>query len=507
MPDTYRGTAEVNLAAARFVPKHDPFPLVPYLLGATERIGIVPTISASFWEPYTAARLLATLQHFAHGRLGFNVVTSGSDLAAQNYGLDKQTEHDLRYDRADEWVDVVRALWRSWEPGAVLEDTVHGVYADFRKVHTIDHEGRFFRVRGPLNTVPPEEEPVMIQAGASGRGQAFAGRHSDVVLALASTPERMKAHRDQVRQAAADAGRDPDAITVLFVVNPIPTANAEETASVRARAVGADAGRDRRAAAVDLLPDQRRLRGVRPRRAAAVVRDEQQPGHARELRAERAGRLDAARGARRSARRPTGSRSSGTPTEITDRLGELAEGSGADGFLFTGQVHPAHVHRTLDPLVPALRDAGLLQRELPADDAARQPGRALMARARSPSDLTIATEPLALGGRARDRRGRVRAASARRRGRGSRSPARCCSRRSSAATPSTARRDGSARAPTTRSTSRRRSSCRSSATTPARSATRSSRSSSAPRSRCASPSSRSAAAACGRRSPMRSSAC
>jgi FMN-dependent oxidoreductase (nitrilotriacetate monooxygenase family) len=365
VPDTYRGTAEVNLAAARFVPKHDPFPLVPYLLGVTARIGIVPTISASFWEPYTAARLLATLQHFAHGRLGFNVVTSGSDLAAQNYGLDKQTEHDLRYDRADEWVDVVRALWRSWEPGAVLEDTEHGVYADFSKVHTIDHEGRFFRVRGPLNALPPEEEPVMIQAGASGRGQAFAGKHSDVVLALASTSERMKAHRDQVRQAAADAGRDPDSITVLFVVNPIPTANAEETASVRAaRAELTQAAIDEQLqsisyltnvdfAAFDLdapLPsfETNSNRGT----LENFVKSAPAGSTLREVLAVRA--------------KADGLAIVGTPTEITDRLGELAEGSGADGFLFTGQVHPAHVHRTLDPLVPALRAAGLLQTELPA---------------------------------------------------------------------------------------------------------------------------------------------
>jgi FMN-dependent oxidoreductase (nitrilotriacetate monooxygenase family) len=365
VPDTYRGTAEVNLAAARFVPKHDPFPLVPYLLGVTERIGIVPTISASFWEPYTAARLLATLQHFAHGRLGFNVVTSGSDLAAQNYGLEKQTEHDLRYDRADEWVDVVRALWRSWEPGAVLEDTVHGVYADFSKVHTIDHDGRFFRVRGPLNAVPPEEEPVLVQAGASGRGQAFAGRHSDVVLALASTPERMKAHRDQVRQAAADAGRDPDSITVLFVVNPIPTANAEETASVRAaRSDLTQAAIDEQLQSISYLSnvdfatfdldtplpsfETNSNRGT----LENFVKSAPSGSTLREVLAVRA--------------KADGLAIVGTPTEITDRLCALAEGSGADGFLFTGQVHPAHVHRTLDPLVPALRAAGLLQTELPA---------------------------------------------------------------------------------------------------------------------------------------------
>ncbi|WP_375390052.1 LLM class flavin-dependent oxidoreductase, partial [uncultured Amnibacterium sp.] len=279
--------------------------------------------------------------------------------------LDKQTEHDVRYDRADEWVDVVRALWRSWEPGAVLEDAANGVYADFSKVRTIDHEGRFFRVRGPLNAVPPEEEPVMVQAGASGRGQAFAGQHADVVLALASTPERMRTQRDSVRQAAADAGRDPDAITVLFVVNPIPTANAAETASVRAgRAELTQAAIDEQLQSISYLTNVDFARfdldeplppfETNSNRGTLDNFVKSSPAGAtlREILATRA--------------KADGLAVVGTPTEIADRLGELADGSGADGFLFTGQVHPAHVHRTLDPLVPALRDAGLLQRELPA---------------------------------------------------------------------------------------------------------------------------------------------
>ena len=126
VPDTYGGSAEVSLAQASFAPKHDPLALVPYLFSATRHLGIVPTISASFYPPFTAARLLATLQHFSHEQLGWNVVTSGSDLAAQNYGLDQQIEHDRRYEKAEEFVDVVRRLWRSWEPDAIREDAEGG---------------------------------------------------------------------------------------------------------------------------------------------------------------------------------------------------------------------------------------------------------------------------------------------------------------------------------------------------------------------------------------------
>ena len=363
VPDTYGGTAEVNLSTARFVPKHDPLPLVPYLLAATERIGIVPTLSASFYEPFTAARLLATLQHFADGRLGFNVVTSGSDLAAQNYGLDKQIEHDVRYDRAEEWVQVVRKLWRSWDNDAIVEDAAGGIFADFTKVRTIDHEGEFFTVRGPLNTAPLAEEPVMVQAGASGKGQAFAGRNSDVVLALASTPERMKAHRDDVRAAAAAAGRNPDDLTVLFVVNPILTANDEESASVRA------ARSELTQAAIDeALQGVSYLSGVDFKKFDLDAPLPELTTNSNQ------GTLDnfvksAAPGSTlreilQTRANKDGLAVIGTGEQVAEHLAELSDAVGGDGFLFTGQVHPAHVHRTLDPLVPALRRRGLLRTEL-----------------------------------------------------------------------------------------------------------------------------------------------
>jgi len=363
VPDTYGGTSEVNLRDARFVPKHDPLPLVPYLLAATERIGIVPTLSASFYEPFTAARLLSTLQHFAGGRLGFNVVTSGSDLAAQNYGLDKQVEHDLRYDRAQEWVDVVRALWRSWDADAIIEDTERGVFADFSKVRTIDHKGEFFQVRGPLNTAPLAEEPVMVQAGASGRGQDFAGQNSDVVLQLSSTPERMKSYRDAVRAVASAAGRDADALKVLFVVNPIITANDEETASVRARRAELT-----QAAIDEALQGVSYLSGVDFKKfdldapLPELTTNSNQGTLDNFLKSAPAG--STLREILQVRANKDGLAVIGTADQVADQLGELGDAVGGDGFLFTGQVHPAHVHRVLDPLVPALRRRGLLRTEL-----------------------------------------------------------------------------------------------------------------------------------------------
>jgi len=336
---------------------------VPYLLAATSKLGIVPTLSASFYEPFTAARLLSTLQHFAGGRLGFNVVTSGSDIAAQNYGLDKQIDHDLRYDRAQEWVDVVRKLWRSWDSDAIVEDVDRGVFADFTKVRTIDHEGQFFTVRGPLNTAPLADEPVMVQAGASGRGQDFAGQNSDVVLQLASTPERMSAYRQSIRSVAAAAGRNPDDITVLFVVNPIVAANAEEAASIRAhRSELTQAAIDEALQGVSYLSgvDFKKFDLDAP--LPELTTNSNQGTLDNFVKSAPAG--STLREILQARANKDGLAVVGTADEIADHLGTLSDAVGGDGFLFTGQVHPAHVHRTLDPLVPALRRAGLLRTEL-----------------------------------------------------------------------------------------------------------------------------------------------
>lgn len=363
VPDTFEASARVTLASAQFAPKHDPLPFVPLLLSATERIGIVPTISASFYEPFTAARLVATLSHFAPGRVGINLVTSGSDLAAQNYGLDKQVEHDRRYDRADEWVDVVRALWSSWETDAVREDRDAGVFADHRKVHPIDHIGEFFRVRGPLNAVPPIEQPLFVQAGSSPRGRAFAGRNADVVLAFAAEADRSRVFRENVRRAAVEAGRSADAVKVLFVVAPTITANARETQSVL------DARRELTRAVIE-----RQLQGISYLTGIDFARfDLDEPLPALTTNSNR-GTLDdflssAGEGATLreilAARHQGGRRALvGTAGEVADRLEEFAEQTSADGYLLTGHVHPASVHRVLDPLVPELRRRGLIRSEL-----------------------------------------------------------------------------------------------------------------------------------------------
>jgi FMN-dependent oxidoreductase (nitrilotriacetate monooxygenase family) len=220
--DAYGGSMEGSLKNAIFAPKHDPVPLATLIAASTSRLGVVATMSTSFYPPFLLARLSATIDHIARGRFGWNIVSSAEDRAAQNFGLDKMAEHDERYDMADEYFDLVCQLWDSWEPDAVVRDRQRGVYADASKVHTIDFVGKYYKSRGPLNTVrPPQGRPVFVQAGASPRGRQFASRAADSIIAVATGIEGMKAYRDDVRSRMKSIGRNPDDCKVLFVVSPI----------------------------------------------------------------------------------------------------------------------------------------------------------------------------------------------------------------------------------------------------------------------------------------------
>ena len=130
VPDAYQGTPDWYMRNAYAVPKHDPMPLVPLMAQGSSHLGIVATMTTGFYPPYLAARLGASLDHLTKGRVGLNLVTAHNDRTAQNFGLDRHYEHDLRYEIADEWIRVVDALWRSWEPGAVVDDPEAGGYAD-----------------------------------------------------------------------------------------------------------------------------------------------------------------------------------------------------------------------------------------------------------------------------------------------------------------------------------------------------------------------------------------
>jgi len=151
VPYAYKGSMDFYLRHATMTPKFDPVMLTPYLIQATKHIGLAPTLTTTFYPPWLLARSRSTLDHFSSGRIAWNIVTATSDAAAQNYGLDKQIEHDLRYDMADEFVDCVSQLWDAWEPDAVVMDEASHTFIDPAKVKAVNFEGKFYKTRGPLN--------------------------------------------------------------------------------------------------------------------------------------------------------------------------------------------------------------------------------------------------------------------------------------------------------------------------------------------------------------------
>ena len=219
MPSRYGDSFEEAVENGIRVIKLDLVPIITAMGLATKHLGLGATYSTTYYSPFHVARLFASLDHFTKGRVAWNVVTSLNDSEAQNFGVREQPEHDDRYDAADDFMQAACKLWDSWEDGAVLLDKRTGRFADPAKVHRVDHAGEWFQVRGPLTVPrPPQGHPVLIQAGQSERGRQFAARWGELLFVIYPTPEACKAYRDDLRQRARSAGRDPDSVRVTPAV-------------------------------------------------------------------------------------------------------------------------------------------------------------------------------------------------------------------------------------------------------------------------------------------------
>ena len=200
----------------------DPMIVLAAMCGATSHVGLACTISTTYFEPFAVARAMATLDHLSCGRAAWNIVTSFQDAEAQNFGRSRQFAREERYDRADEFLEVTNKLWDSWSDDALVRDPVAPMFADPSKVHPIEHNGRWFNVRGPLNVSrPPQGRPVFLQAGASDRGKDFAARWAEVVFVTHSAPEPAAEFRHDLRVRAERHGRRPDDIKVLPGIVPV----------------------------------------------------------------------------------------------------------------------------------------------------------------------------------------------------------------------------------------------------------------------------------------------
>ncbi len=206
-----------------FQTRFEPTTTVAALSVTTRHVGLGATVSTSFSEPFAVARTFQSLQHLSRGRVAWNVVTSSSDKAALNFGMERHYEHDKRYEIASEFVDVVRGLWHTWDDGAAIRCKRTGVYVDPAKVRTLDHKGRHFQVRGPLNIERSAYgDPLIIQAGGSEPGQELSARTADIVFSVVNgDTAEAKAAYDGLKARLAKHGRAPGDMTILPGVMPI----------------------------------------------------------------------------------------------------------------------------------------------------------------------------------------------------------------------------------------------------------------------------------------------
>lgn len=340
----------------------EPTVLATAIAVATERIGIVNTVSTTFTEPYNIARVLKSLDVASGGRMGWNAITTSSPAAAANFGRQIE-DRDTRYARADEVIQIVQALWGSWQADAWIADKDARRFSDLSKIQPINLQGSYVASRGPLEIPPSEQgQPVMCHAGASPHSLALAGRYADIMLAEVFTIDEARRQRSAVRQAATDAGRDPDGITFFAGVIPSIAATHAEALARRGRMVEPEVHSQvaylGQLVGVRLGPEDLDS-PLTPQQLAAA---RPSPGDTRSHRA-----LEVARegwtvrevlhhGVIDYHPAPIG-----PPEVIADHMQEWFEADAADGFWVMPDVYADGLDALVDQVVPILQQRGLFR--------------------------------------------------------------------------------------------------------------------------------------------------
>ena len=352
-----------------FLNRFEPLTLLAALAMETTHIGLAATLSTTYSDPYTVARQFASIDHISKGRAGWNIVTSPLEGSAQNYSRPEHPEHDLRYRMADEYLEVAKGLWDSWEEDAFVRDKASGRFIDPDKMHRLNHRGEFYNVQGPLNiSRSPQGRPVLIQAGSSEAGRNFAAQHADAVFTGGASLEDGARFYQDVKQRAMRLGRGPEDILILPGCGPIvgsTMAEAEARYEEIANLVSiedalnylgryfndidftqyeldapfpelGDFGRNGWESTTDRIKELARTEGLTLRQMAL---------------------------------RSTTTRHAfiGTPEYIADTMQAWFEGGAADGFMLTGAVLPDALLDFIDHVLPILKNRGLFRTEYEAD--------------------------------------------------------------------------------------------------------------------------------------------
>jgi N-acetyl-S-(2-succino)cysteine monooxygenase len=346
----------------------DPFTLMAGIAGLTEHIGLVATATTSYNEPYTLARRLASLDIMSNGRAGWNVVTSSNKLEALNYGLSEHPDDAYRYERAQEFSDVVKGLLDSYDDDAMIRDRESAIYFDPEKLHTLNHEGKYFKVAGPLNTIrPPQGCPVLAQAGISEAARNMAARQAEIVFTpLHTIPMGQQFYQD-LKGRAAIFGRHPDSIKLMPGLNPIvgrTEAEAEEKHQYLQSLIHPDVGRallgnalgDVDLSSMDdnetLTPEIKAAALATGRSDATIVIAQMEKDNLtlRQMYQRYAG----ARGQRTV---------KGTAVQIADEMESWFQARAVDGFLVQPAILPTGLDDFCQMVIPELQNRGLFRTE------------------------------------------------------------------------------------------------------------------------------------------------
>jgi FMN-dependent oxidoreductase (nitrilotriacetate monooxygenase family) len=359
LPETVRYSSRVRF---------EPITWLSAIAAVTRRIGLIATASTTYHQPYNLARLFASLDHLSGGRAGWNIVTTSDPGAAQNFGLPEHPAHADRYETGREFVDVVTKLWDSWEDDALIADPESGVFADSDLVHRIDHVGKHYRVRGPLNTPrSPQGRPVYVQAGSSEDGRSFAAQFAEAIFTAHQTVESAREFYADIKKRAAQLGRNPDHLRVLPGISPFIGATQAEADRLEEeidaliqpaasldqlrRMIGVDlSGHDLDAPFPRHLVDTSGPRGVASRFQLVMdIVDRERPTIRQVIK-----RLAGARGHWVMA---------GTPDRIADAIQLWFETGAADGFNVMPPFLPGGFDIFTTEVVPLLRRRGLFRTE------------------------------------------------------------------------------------------------------------------------------------------------
>jgi len=370
MPDIYGADHRDTVANGVRAVKLDPSTVLMAMACATSKLGLGATYSTTYYEPFHVARLFATLDLMTEGRVAWNVVTSLNDSEAENFGYEEHLEHDLRYDRADEFLEVVTGHWASWEDDALIVDKASGRFADPAKVHRLDYQGKYFKSKGPL-TVPrsPQGQPVLLQAGQSGRGIAFAARWAELVFASYPSLEAGRKQYAALKAAIAATGRDPNSVKVAPAIKVIVAESEAQAIDQRALTASLAKPADSLALLCEVLNvdfakrpyelpfNDEELAGMswQSLRDKVITKSGKKNPSVRDfVEASGRGTLD------------EGPTFVGTATQVADQMEEWFK-TACDGFVLSATQVPGTYEEVARLLVPELQRRGLFRKEYPGN--------------------------------------------------------------------------------------------------------------------------------------------